>query len=100
MATFTFDASGSYSLTSRVARYQWVITDNNGRQIDSFETRQFRRKFTIPGEYAVRLTVTDERGVSSFDVKQIYVESTPPVPAFTHRSMTDLLYPSQFILDA
>lgn len=100
LATFTFDASGSYSLTSRVARYQWVITDNNGRQIDSFETRQFRRKFTIPGEYAVRLTVTDERGVSSFDVKQIYVESTPPVPAFTHRSMTDLLYPSQFILDA
>jgi PKD repeat protein len=97
---FTFDANWSYSLTSRIARYQWQITDKEGKQIDTFDTRQFKRTFSIPWEYAIKLTVTDELWVSSFDVMQIYVDSTPPIPAFTFRSMSDLLYPSQFIFDA
>jgi PKD repeat protein len=98
--TFTFDANGSFSLTSRIARYQWTVTDKDWKQIDTFDTKQFKRRFSIPGEYAIKLTVTDEIWVSSIDVMQIFVDSTPPIPSFTFRPMSDLLYPSQFIVDA
>lgn len=98
--TFTFDASSSYSLSSKIRNYQWLITDPNGNQVDILEAKDFKRKFTVPGTYTVKLTVTDVLGTSSYDTQQIYVSSTPPLPTFTIESTSDLKYPSQFILDA
>ena len=34
---FVFDGSASYSITSRVSKYQWTIIDPNGNQTESFE---------------------------------------------------------------
>ncbi len=97
---FTFDASASYSLASKIRTYQWLITDPSGNQIDILEAKELSRMFSIPGTYTVKLTVTDVLGNSSYDTAQIYVSSTPPIPTFTVESSSDLKYPSQFILDA
>jgi len=97
---FTFDASASYSLASKIRTYQWLITDPSGNQIDILEAKELSRMFSIPGTYTVKLTVTDVLGNSSYDTTQIYVSSTPPIPTFTVESSSDLKYPSQFILDA
>ncbi len=98
--TLTFDASASYSLTSKIKSYQWLITDPSGNQLDIFESKDFMRKFTIPGTYTVKLTVTDLLGTISYDTMQVYIWSTPPIPTFKVDSTSDLKYPSQFILDA
>jgi PKD repeat protein len=58
--TYSFDASASYSLTSRVKTYQWEVTDPTGAKIDVLETKQLKRKFSSPGIYTVKLTVVDE----------------------------------------
>lgn len=98
--TYSFDASASYSLTSRVRTYQWEITDPAGQKIDVLESKQLKRKFTAPGNYTVKLTVTDELWNISYDTEQFYIGSTPPLPSFSVTSSTDLLYPSEFFLDA
>jgi len=56
---FTFDASASYSLASKIRTYQWLITDPSGNQIDILEAKELSRMFSIPGTYTVKLTVTD-----------------------------------------
>jgi len=98
--TYSFDASASYSLTSRVKTYQWEITDPAWAKIDVLETKQLKRKFSSPGIYTVKLTVVDELWNDSYDTEQFYVASTPPIPSFTIESSTDLEHPSQFFLDA
>ncbi|USN55871.1 MAG: PKD domain-containing protein [Candidatus Peribacteria bacterium] len=97
---FTFDASSSYSLSSRVASTQWVITDAAGNRVDTVETKVLKKKFVQPGLYSAKLTVIDELGNQSYDTQQFTVGSTPPVPSFTIAPSSDLLYPSRFILDA
>jgi len=97
---FIFDASPSYSITSRIKTYQRTITDPNGKQIDQIESKELKRSFILPGTYSVKLTVIDEAWSSSYDIQQLYVSSTAPVPAFTVKSQSEWKHPSQFILDA
>jgi hypothetical protein len=48
----------------------------------------------------IRLTVTDAKGISNTDSKNIYIESTPPVAQFTIKPTNKWTYPSEFLLDA
>lgn len=97
---YNFDAGASYSLTSKIAKYQWTITDPDGNIINNEESKTIKRKFAIPGRYTSKLTVTDELGNTSFDSEKFYVNSTPPIAAFTIRPFVALKQPSQFIFDA
>ena len=58
--TFSFDASSSYSLISRLKLYTWIITDINGTKIDTFQGKGIKKQFTKPGSYKVELTIEDE----------------------------------------
>lgn len=98
--TFSFDASASYAIQSRLASYTWEITDPKGEKIDTVESKKLKRSFKQPGNYTAKLTVTDEQKTSSYDTQSFYVASTAPVPAFNITSATDLRYPSSFELDA
>jgi len=46
--TFSFDASLSYSIESKIKTYSWTIFDPNWNQIDNFEWKEFKRRFTTP----------------------------------------------------
>jgi len=96
---YLFDASASYSLTSRVKKYEWLIRDAKGHE-EIIESKKVKRKLPIPGTSLVKLTVTDEMGNSSYDEQSFYVKSTPPVPSFTIVPTSQLKNPSQFLLDA
>jgi hypothetical protein len=46
------------------------------------------------------LTVSDVNKQQNTDTKNLYIESTSPVPQFTITSTSKWQYPSEFILDA
>jgi len=97
---FHFDASASYSITSTLKKFQWQITDPNWKQTDLVESRNIKRRFSIPGTYSIKLTVFDDTGATSYDTLQLYVWSTTPVPTFIIEPQSKWKYPSQYILDA
>ena len=108
-STFNFDGSASYSITNRLNTYVWEVFDSNW---DSNNWNKIApmiqwKKMTLnwnhalrPGNYLVRLTVTDMAWNQNVDTKNLYVESTRPTPQFTATPSSRRQYPSEFILDA
>ena len=97
---YDFDASPSYSVQSKIKTYKWTIYDPDGKIIDNYESKGFKREFLKPWTYSVKLTVIDEIGVSSDDDVKFYVDSTAPVAQFTKTGLYRRKNPSQYILDA
>ena len=98
--TFSFDASSSYSLTSRLKLYTREIFDSNGDKIDTFQGKSIKKQFTRPGNYMVKLTIEDELWQTNVDTQEIYVESSTPIPQFTITPTNKREQPSEFHLDA
>jgi len=97
---YSFDASPSYSVQSKIKTYKWVLYDPNGKIIENYESRNFERKFINPWTYSIKLTVIDEIWVSSDDDIKFYVDSTPPVAQFRMIPLYRWKNPSQYIFDA
>jgi PKD repeat protein len=98
--TFSFDASSSYSLTSRLKLYTREIIDSKGDKIDTFQGKSIKKQFTEPANYLIKLTIEDELGQNNMDTQEIYVESSTPIPQFTITPTNKRTYPSEFHLDA
>lgn len=98
--SYTFDGSTSYSITSRLRLHTREIFDNNGNRSDTFQGKNITKQFTRPGTYVVRLTVVDEEGNENMEPRQVFVESTPPIAQFLSTPTPEVLYPSEFVLDA
>ncbi len=97
---FVFDASASYSISSKVRKYQWQVFDPQGNQISLLDAKELKQQFLVPGVYTIKLVVTDVGGATSTDTLDIQVGSTPPIPSFTITPTSELKYPSRFTLDA
>ncbi|MBS8122536.1 PKD repeat [Candidatus Vampirococcus lugosii] len=97
---FSFDASTSYSIESRIKNYKWTIFDPNGNQIDSFESKSFDRQFEKPGNYNIRLIAIDQNGNQNSETYKLNVKSTKPIPQFTINPIRNWDKPSQFLFDA
>ena len=98
--TYTFDGSASYSLSSRLTTYLWEIFNEEWNKTASEQWKSMTQKFKIPWNYLVRLIVTDLNGRTNEEIKDIYVESTPPTPQFTITPTSKRAKPSEFTLDA
>lgn len=96
----SFDASASYSLKSRIKKYNWEVYDDKGEKIFLAQSKVFTRQFTKPWSYTIKLTVTDDLWDSNSESSVIYVDSTLPQPQFTINPRLERQYPSQFVLDA
>ena len=105
---FNFDGSASYSLTSRLNTYIWEVFDwnwdsNNGNKVMMVQGKEMRlnenRKLK-PGNYLVRLTVTDAAWNQNVETKYLNLESTTPTPQFTVTPTSKRTNPSEFTLDA
>jgi PKD repeat protein len=66
----TFDGSSSTDSDGVVEEYQW---DFDGDGISDAQGEQASYTYDSPGNYAVNLTVVDDRAVSGFTTKQINV---------------------------
>lgn len=106
---FNFDGSASYSITNRLSSYVWEVFDNNwgsengtkiGQMVQWKSMNLNWNKKIKPGNYTVKLTVTDMKWNQNVETKSFYVESTKPTPQFKVVSTTKRQYPSEFILDA
>ncbi|MDR0282224.1 MAG: PKD domain-containing protein [Candidatus Peribacteria bacterium] len=80
--------------------YTRELFDSEGNKIDTFQGKTIKKQFTKPGNYLVKLTIEDELGMVNVDTKQIYVESSVPVPQFTITPTNKRTQPSEFHLDA
>lgn len=96
----TFDASASYSINSRIRRYNREVYDEQWEKIMISQQKSFSYKFNKPGNYVLNLIVTDELGNSNTETKIIDVESTAPQAQFMITPRLDWQFPSQFVLDA
>lgn len=95
-----FDASTSYSVSSKVKTYKWNIYDPNQNKIFDYDGKSFSKVFPVPWTYTVTLIVVDNEWNTNEDQKKIYVQSTEPIPQFKFDPIQEWKYPSQFILDA
>ena len=98
--TFTFDGSASYSLSSRLNTYLWEVFNENWDKIRTEQWKKLTQKFKIPWNYLVKLKVTDLNWKTNEEIKDIYIESTPPTPQFTMTPTSKRQKPSEFTLDA
>lgn len=99
-STYSFDANASYSVISSIRLYTREIFDETGEKLEMFQGKSIKQEFDKPGNYTVKLTVEDMLWKTNTDTIQVFVESTDPIPQYTTKSNTALLYPSQFIFDA
>jgi PKD repeat protein len=98
--TFSFDSSTSYSLTSRLKLYTREIFNSNGDKTDTIQGKSIKKQFIKPGNYMVKLTLEDELGQTNVDTREVYVESSTPVPQFSITPTNKRAQASEFHLDA
>lgn len=98
--TFAFDSSPSYSIISSLKLYTWDVFDEKGSKIDTFQGLSIKQNFKKPGIYTVKLTVQDQLGQTNIDTRQVFVESSDPIPQFTTKSSNTRKDPSEFVFDA
>lgn len=97
---FLFDGSASYSVSSKIRKYQRQIINPQWNQTELVDAKQLTQRFLQPGLYTVKLVVTDIGGAISTDTYELNIGSTPPVPSFVITPTTELKFPSRFVLDA
>ena len=97
---FTFDATPSYSARWKIINYKWTIIWPEWRKLDTFESRQFTKKFKIPWYYTIKLEVVDDQWNTNTDDYKLYVESATPIAQFTYRPVSVWEKPSEYIFDA
>lgn len=98
--TYTFDGGASYSLNSKLNTYFWELFDESWEKISTNQWKKMTYKFSAPGNYLVRLTVTDIKWNKNVEVRNIFVDSTTPTPQFTSTPTKRWAKPSEFTLSA
>jgi len=98
--TFSFDATTSYSVVSRIRLYTWEIFAQNWDKIKTVQWKKIKQELKEPGSYTVKLTVEDAEWKTDISTTQVFVESTDPIAQFTTKPKTETKFPSEFVLDA
>ncbi|MEM3627876.1 MAG: PKD domain-containing protein [Candidatus Bathyarchaeia archaeon] len=76
----TFDASGSYDPDGQIVSYAWDFGDGTPIVVENDPTTY--HTYTSFGDYIVRLTVTDDDGLTDEETAVVHV-SQHPIAAFT-----------------
>ncbi len=97
---FSFDASTSYAVVSRIRLYTREVFDQEWNKLYTLQWKSFKQDFKQPGMYTVKLTVEDEQWKTDVSTMHISVDSTKPLAQFVIKPIVDSQYPSEFILDA
>ncbi|ALG68277.1 LamG-like jellyroll fold domain-containing protein [Beggiatoa leptomitoformis] len=83
-STVNVDASSSNDPDGTIQRYEWLSSDG---QMKSGKTATFT--FEKAGDYAITLTVTDDKGATSQSVKNIYIQGNNALASCTNSTITN-----------
>jgi chitodextrinase len=91
--SITFDGSQSYDVDGNVVSYKWDFGDGNIADVvkPSYS-------YSLPGEYTVLLTVSDDLGATNTAVTTAYINSPPvadgsgPAPYTAYKNTPVILY--------
>jgi len=97
---FSFDASASYSVISRIRLFTRELFNQDGEKLETYQGKSIKQQFPKPGSYTIKLTAEDELGKKDISTTKLFVESTSPLAQFSIKPKYNLQYPSEFILDA
>ena len=98
---FLIDGSASYSVKWKISSYKWTIVGPQGNIIDTFQWKKsFHYQFQVPGNYSIKLEVTDVEWNKNDATYKLFVDSTPPVASFVFKPYDNWEKPSTFIFDA
>lgn len=97
---FSFDASTSYAVVSRIRLYTWEVFDQEWNKLFTLQGKNFKQDFKQPGMYTVKLTIEDEQGKTDVSTIHMSVESTDPMAQFSLDPVIASEFPSEFILNA
>ena len=99
--TFVIDGSASYSVSWKIDSYQWTIVWPNWNILDQIQWKKsFKYKFEIPGNYSIKLEVTDTLWNKNDASYKLFVDSTPPTASFVYKPYDNWEKPSTFVFDA
>jgi len=73
----TFDASDSYDPDGAIVSYSWDFGDGSASMVQNPT-----HTYTSPGTYVVKLTVTDNEGLTNSVSKLVEVSNIPPIASF------------------
>lgn len=96
----SFDAAKSYSIQSRIKRYDREIFDDEWGEVFKTQSVSFRQLLEKPWVYTVKLTVRDELWNSNTTTELVNIQSSPPRAQYFSESVAEREQPSQFIFDA
>lgn len=90
-----FSSEGSRDLDGDKLTYQWLISDENGTQINTYQEANPTVKFEKEGVFTATLTVTDPTGESSSKSVKIISGNTPPSVAFNVNGNQTFFFPNK-----
>jgi YD repeat-containing protein len=79
----SFDGSASSDIDGTVARYEWDLDGNGSFETDGGSSPTASASFSAPGQYNVRLRVTDDDGSVGTTGVTVVVHNQAPTASFT-----------------
>jgi subtilisin-like proprotein convertase family protein len=79
--TVTFDASTSHDPDGTALTYKWDMNNDGTFETNSGSTASQTKSWSTPGDYTVKVKVTDGDGASAVASKTVAVVNQLPVPA-------------------
>jgi PKD repeat protein len=82
--TVTFNGAASSDANGTIAKYEWDLDGNGSYETNTATKATTTHSYSLEGEYAVRLKVTDNGGATDFAVRTVTViNNQPPTASFT-----------------
>ncbi len=82
--TVTFNGAASSDPNGTIAKYEWDLDGDGIYETNTGTKSSTTRTYSLEGEYAVRLKVTDNGGATDFAVRTLTViNNQPPTASFT-----------------
>ncbi len=82
-STVSFDASASKDPEGAVAKYEWDLDSNGTYETNTGATPTVTRSYSIPGDRAIGLRVTDSEGATATAMRTLTIQNQLPVASFT-----------------
>jgi YD repeat-containing protein len=82
-ATVNFDASASNDPDGTITKYEWDLDGNGSYETNTGAKATATRSYSIPGDRAVGLRITDDKGETGTATRTVTIKNQLPTASFT-----------------